>query len=129
LTAHFRRDGMQWRVNERVRSLVRFGVVNLIGDWPRVPSVDVVMLRNVMIYFDLETKRKLLGRVHGILRPDGYLFLGNAESPVNIDDRYVRVPPNRAGCYQLRPFASTRSDLSTSAAVTSWPPSHLGSLT
>lgn len=99
---HFVADGTDWRVDDRIRSLVRFGVVNLIGPWPQVPATDIVMLRNVMIYFDLDTKRRLLDRMHQTLRPDGYLFLGNAESTLNIDDRYVRVAPERAGCYQLR---------------------------
>ncbi len=102
LSRHFEPDGADWRVNDRIRSIVRFGVVNLIGPWPQVPATDIVMLRNVMIYFDLDTKRRLLDRMHQTLRHDGYLFLGNAESTLNIDDRYVRVAPERAGCYQLR---------------------------
>jgi chemotaxis protein methyltransferase CheR len=102
LVRHFDRDDAHFVVRDRVRSLVRFGVVNLIGPWAQVPRLDVVLLRNVMIYFDLATKRTILDRLHQQLRPDGYLFLGNAESTLNIDDRYVRVEPSRAGCYQLR---------------------------
>jgi chemotaxis protein methyltransferase CheR len=111
LATHFQRDGVAWQLKDRVRSMVRFGVVNLIGPWPHLPPVDIVMLRNVMIYFDLDTKRQLLDRVETILRPDGYLFLGNAESTANVDDRFVRVAPLRAGCHQLRPFveSTTRS--------------------
>lgn len=104
LVTHFEREGTHWKVSPKLRSMVRFGVVNLIGPWPEIPTVDIVLLRNVMIYFDLDTKRRLLERVRGTLRPDGYLFLGNAETTLNIDDRYIRVEPSRAGCYQLRSF-------------------------
>ncbi|MFP3906707.1 MAG: CheR family methyltransferase [Acidimicrobiales bacterium] len=118
IATHFDRIDAGWQVSQRIRSMVRFGVVNLVGAWPQIPAVDVVMLRNVMIYFDLETKRKLLDRIHGVLRTDGYLFLGNTESTLNIDDRFVRVAPNRAGCYQLRscgdgPMASIHHSATT----------------
>lgn len=119
LTEHFTRDGSDWIVSDRVRSMVRFGTVNLVGSWDQVPPADIVMLRNVMIYFDHETKRQILGRVHQQLRPDGYLFLGNAETTLNVDDGFVRVDPPRAGCYQRRanPSASTSNvpDLRESA--------------
>ncbi|MGY6499433.1 MAG: CheR family methyltransferase [Acidimicrobiales bacterium] len=109
LVTHFSREGTHWRVNSRLRSMVRFGVVNLIGPWPDIPTADIVLLRNVMIYFDLDTKRQLLERVRATLRPDGYLFLGNAETTLNIDDRYIRIEPSRAGCYQLRSFVERQT--------------------
>src|SRR5690606_24397604 len=102
LQRHFRRDGAHWVIDDRLRSMVRFGVVNLIEPWPAFPPVDILMLRNVMIYFDHATKQQLLGRVRQRMRPDGYLFLGNAETTLNVDDGFVRVEPTRAGCYQLR---------------------------
>jgi chemotaxis protein methyltransferase CheR len=110
LAEHFTRDGSDWVVSDRVRTMVRFGAVNLVGSWDQVPVADIVVLRNVMIYFDHETKRQILGRVHQQLRPDGYLFLGNAETTLNVDDGFVRVDPPRAGCYQRRttPSASTQ---------------------
>lgn len=102
LVRHFDREDAHFVVSPRIRSMVRFGVINLIGPWTQVPRLDVVMLRNVMIYFDTETKRTILDRVHQQLRPDGYLFLGNAESTIHLDDRFVRVEPSRAGCHRLR---------------------------
>jgi chemotaxis protein methyltransferase CheR len=106
LATHFERDGANWLVSPSVRSMVQFGVTNLIGPWPQLPALDVVMLRNVMIYFDVDTKRRVLDRLSDAMRPDGYLFLGNAETTLNLDDRYARVEPSRAGCYQLRTAAS-----------------------
>lgn len=113
LVRHFDREDAHWMVKDRVRSLLHFGVVNLVGTWPHVPRADVIMLRNVMIYFDLDTKRQLLERMRTQLRPDGYLFLGNAESTLNVDDRYVRVEPKRAGCYQLRSHAGLKGASAT----------------
>lgn len=126
--AHFERDGLAWRAGQRLRSLVEFKVMNLIQPWPQLPAMDVVLLRNVMIYFDLETKRRLLERVGRVLRPDGYLFLGNAESTMNVDDRYVRVPPERAGCHQLRTFAESAPS-SQHLHAAGWSRSPEGSLT
>jgi chemotaxis protein methyltransferase CheR len=106
LGAHFTRDGSDWVVSDQVRRMVRFGVINLVGAWDQVPLADIVMLRNVMIYFDIATKTKVLGRMRDQLRPDGYLFLGNAETTLNVDEDFVRVPPPRAGCYQRRPVVA-----------------------
>jgi chemotaxis protein methyltransferase CheR len=64
--------------------------------------MDLVLLRNVMIYFDVETKKDILGRVARLLRPDGYLLLGGAETTINLDDSYRRVEPIKSGYYQLQ---------------------------
>lgn len=118
LVRHFDREDANFVVRDRVRSLVRFGVINLIGPWTTLPRLDVVMLRNVMIYFDTETKRDILNRMHQQMRPDGYLFLGNAESTIHLDERFVRVEPNRAGCHRLRSHLSrTIAPTTTEAAA------------
>lgn len=101
LAAHFRRDGADWVVSDRLRRMVRFGVVNLVGDLGEVPVADLVLLRNVMIYFDHATKREVLAKVRDRLRPDGFLMLGNAETTLNVDDDFVRVDVPRSGCYRL----------------------------
>jgi chemotaxis protein methyltransferase CheR len=60
-----------------------------------------VFIRNVMIYFDISAKKTILNRIGRLLRPDGYLFLGAAESTMNVDERFQRAPFERAGCYKL----------------------------
>jgi chemotaxis protein methyltransferase CheR len=80
--------------------MVEFSELNLIGPWPAFPPFDVVFLRNVLIYFDVDTKRTIMGRVKRLLPPDGFLFLGAAETTMNIDDGFERVPIERAGCYR-----------------------------
>jgi chemotaxis protein methyltransferase CheR len=61
-----------------------------------------MFLRNVLIYFDVETRRQILARVRRVLRPDGYLFLGAAETTLNIDDHFERVQFQRTAYYRLR---------------------------
>jgi chemotaxis protein methyltransferase CheR len=58
-------------------------------------------MRNVLIYFDDQTKRRLLGRARDVLRPDGFLVLGGAESPLNLDSAYVPVRLGGGIYYQL----------------------------
>ena len=82
--------------------MVQFQQLNLIAPWPSLPEMDVIFLRNVLIYFDVEVKRQILSRVRRLLRPDGFLFLGGAETTLNLDDAFERVPFERSGCYRLR---------------------------
>ena len=77
-------------------------IVNLdqAQDWERLPVCDLVMIRNVLIYFDQATKAEILQRCADHLRPDGYLFLGSSETPLNVVDRFVRVPTEATICYR-----------------------------
>jgi chemotaxis protein methyltransferase CheR len=65
--------------------------------------MDLILLRNVMIYFNVATKKTILTRLARLLRPDGYLLLGGAETTLNLCDSYRRVEPIKAGFYQLIP--------------------------
>jgi chemotaxis protein methyltransferase CheR len=94
LVKYFERVGAEWRVIAPIRSMVEFRTLNLARPWPYVPATDVVFLRNVLIYFDTETKRAILDRVRGVLRPGGALFLGAAETTLGIHNGFV---PQRHG--------------------------------
>lgn len=93
------RDPDAFCVNDEVRSWLSFFEQNLIAPWP-VAQVDVIFMRNVLIYFDVETKRRLFERVKEVLAPDGYLFLGTAETPYRIVEGFVKVQ-GAANVYQL----------------------------
>jgi chemotaxis protein methyltransferase CheR len=67
-------------VHERVRSLVAFARLNLLGRWPMRGSFDFIFCRNVMIYFDKDTQRRLISRFRGLLAPAGFLLVGHSES-------------------------------------------------
>lgn len=103
LLKYFDKQGLEWQLKDDIRSMVTFQEMNLNGTWPRLPQFDIVFIRNVMIYFDVPAKQRILGRIFDMLRPDGYLFLGAAESTMNLDERFVRLPANRAGCYRPSP--------------------------
>jgi len=83
--------------------MVRFDELNLVKPWPALPPVDVVLMRNVLIYSDVSTKKQILAKVRRVLRPDGCLFLGGAETTLNLDESFVRHPANRSSCYRLVP--------------------------
>lgn len=102
LVKYFDRRGMEWQLKEDIRRMIEFRQLNLIEPWPAMPSPDIVMLRNVLIYFDVDTKKAILGKVRRLLRPDGYLFLGGAETTMNLDDAFERVAFDRSGYYRLR---------------------------
>ena len=101
LMKYFDKKGTEWQLKETIRDMVQIRELNLIRPWPLLPPLDIVMIRNVLIYFDLETKRKILHQIHGLLRPDGSLFLGGAETVLNLDSRFKRMPYARSGCYCL----------------------------
>jgi chemotaxis protein methyltransferase CheR len=101
LVRHFTRAGIQWQVNEPLRRLVDVRQLNLAAPFPPLPPVDVLFLRNVLIYFKPDTRRQIFDRVRRVLRPDGYLMLGGAESPLAVD-AFERVPLDKAMVYRLR---------------------------
>jgi chemotaxis protein methyltransferase CheR len=101
LVRFFEQHGTDWQLQQAVRNMVDFREINLARPWPTLPRMDLVLIRNVMIYFDVETKKAILGRLARLLRPDGYLLLGGAETTINLDDSFRRVEPLKSGFYQL----------------------------
>jgi chemotaxis protein methyltransferase CheR len=101
LVRHFQRTGPDWQVSESLRSAVTWQRLNLAAAFPVLPRFDVVFLRNVLIYFDTATKQSILRRVRSVIRPDGYLVLGGAETTIGIDEGWERETVGRASL--LRP--------------------------
>jgi chemotaxis protein methyltransferase CheR len=102
LTRYFKQQGLHWQVKPEILSMVRLQFLNLAEAWSDVPPADVVFLRNVLIYFDVETRKAILGRLRRILRRDGILFLGCAETTLNLDPAFESVQAGRYVCYQLK---------------------------
>jgi chemotaxis protein methyltransferase CheR len=91
LVRYFERAGRDYVANEALRSMVRFDQMNLIGPWTVRGPVDVVFLRNVLIYFDIDVKRRILEQLHSVIAPGGYLVLGASETTLGIVDCYEPV--------------------------------------
>jgi chemotaxis protein methyltransferase CheR len=99
LVRYFRRNGHDWQIADELRAQITFQKHNLL-DMPPAGPFDIVFLRNVLIYFDLETKRAILSRVHRVLRPGGFLVLGAAETTIGVDGDWERVPVERGSVYR-----------------------------
>jgi chemotaxis protein methyltransferase CheR len=102
LVRYFERVGAHWKVSSSLRNHVSFKRLNLAAPLPNMGPFDVIFIRNVLIYFDVETKRSVLQQVSNLLRSDGWLFLGSAETTIGIDDRFERVVAGRTSAYRLR---------------------------
>jgi chemotaxis protein methyltransferase CheR len=102
LLRYFRRDGLSWELDGTLRSMVEFRSINLVKPWPPMPAFDLVLLRNVLIYFDPRSKKQVLDQMARVLAPDGYLILGGSESPLFSNDQYDRASPDSSCAYRLR---------------------------
>lgn len=100
LVRHFTRAGMEWEIEEPIRRMVRFEHHNLNDAWPSMPPFDLVLMRNVMIYFETEAKRRVLAKMHGQLAPHGYLLLGASETTYSLSDDFIREPDGRTAWYR-----------------------------
>ena len=96
--------------------MVRFKQLNLSESFD-LPQMDVVFLRNVLIYFDSATKSQVLQRVRRVLRPDGYLFLGGAETTLGLDDGFDRVSAGSCTVYRHRGAGSLQLPARPAPAV------------
>jgi chemotaxis protein methyltransferase CheR len=100
LVKYFERHGREWHLKPRVCGRVTFQHLNLVHSLAAVPQMDVVFLRNALIYFEPEVKAQVLDRVARVLRPGGYLFLGGAETTFGVHGGFERVQFGRAVCYR-----------------------------
>jgi chemotaxis protein methyltransferase CheR len=92
---YFTRVGGQrgLRVRDDVRALVRFARLNLMENWPMERGFQVIMCRNVMIYFDKDVQARLVNRFYDLLVPGGHLFVGHSESLTSLKHRFTYVKP------------------------------------
>lgn len=79
LVAHFKNEGDMWSIDSSLKGMVGYKEFNLLNDLGSLGMFDVVFCRNVLIYFDVETKSRILDGISKRLPPDGLLFLGGAD--------------------------------------------------
>lgn len=98
LMTYFKQTGDVWQINPDIRAMVQFRPLNLLQDFSSLGTFDVIFCRNVLIYFDQPTKAAVLGHLANAMEPDGYLFLGAAETVVGLSDAF-RPCAQRRGVY------------------------------
>lgn len=102
LVKYFQKRGPEWEIREELRGKVQFLVMNLTKPWPEMPQMDIILMRNVLIYFDIETKKQIFARLRQQIAPDGYLLLGAAETTLGIDNSFERIPGDNSGWFRVR---------------------------
>jgi chemotaxis protein methyltransferase CheR len=103
LMKYFTQNGELWQLNADIRSMVQYRQLNLLQDFSHLGTFDIIFCRNVLIYFDQDTKVNIFDRLSRMLEPDGVLALGAAESVVGITSVF-KPYPERRGLY--RPSAA-----------------------
>ena len=91
MVKYFSQVNETWQIAPEIRAMVKYRQLNLLDDIGHLGRFDVIYCRNVLIYFDQETKSDLLERLSGMLRPDGVLFLGGAETVLGVSDKFKPV--------------------------------------
>ena len=91
LMKHFEQCPTGWRVKEQLRQRVKFQKLNLLDQFGHLGPCDLILCRNVLIYFDTPAKAKIFERIRGIIRGDGYLMLGAAETVLGISQSFQRL--------------------------------------
>jgi chemotaxis protein methyltransferase CheR len=88
-----------WQAVDQLRAMIDWQHVNLTSTWPTLPRFDLVLLRNVMVYFESSTRNELIQKVHGQLQPSGRLVIGSAESLMGCQHSFRIVSSNGATHY------------------------------
>ena len=102
LIKHFHCSGLQWQLSEAVRRMARFETIDLRKSMRTLGPFDLVFCRNVMIYFDNETKRNIMKEIHSTLFRGGWLLLGGAESAFGLDEWFERKTVGNVTVYVAR---------------------------
>jgi chemotaxis protein methyltransferase CheR len=99
LVKYFKQQGEFWQINPDIRAMVQHRQLNLLHDFSPLGTFDVIFCRNVLIYFDQDTKINIFSRLCRITEPDGFLVLGAAETVVGLTDAFKPYPDKR-GLYR-----------------------------
>ncbi|MFN8586789.1 MAG: protein-glutamate O-methyltransferase CheR [Candidatus Eisenbacteria bacterium] len=119
LVKYFEKADGRWIIKEDLRRMCEFRAMNLTTPWPMMSPFDLIFIRNVLIYFDQATKQGILKRMRGVLLPHGSLFLGTAETTINLDPEWV---PTKVGNTTVFRVLGKGGAPATTAAPASAPP-------
>jgi chemotaxis protein methyltransferase CheR len=110
LVKYFNQNGELWQINAGIRAMVQHRQLNLLHDFSQLGVFDVIFCRNVLIYFDQETKVNIFNRLAKVTEPDGFLVLGAAETVVGLTDVF-RPFPERRGLYRPNAARATQAKM------------------
>jgi chemotaxis protein methyltransferase CheR len=105
LVKHFTQINETWQLSPDIRAMVQFRQLNLLHDFSHLGTFDIIFCRNVLIYFDQDTKVNVFNRLTKVIEPDGFLVLGAAETVVGLSTGFVPFPERR-GLYHPSPVAA-----------------------
>jgi len=114
LVKYFTQTGELWQLNAEIRAMVQHRQLNLLQDFSHLGTFDVIFCRNVLIYFDQDTKANIFYRLSRMLEPDGVLALGAAESVVGITNTF-KPYPERRGLYRPNTAPAARAGVTIMA--------------
>jgi chemotaxis protein methyltransferase CheR len=103
---YFTQDGQSWGLKDIIRNMVRFEAFNLLDRMDRFGTFDIIFCRNVLIYFDEETKKKVLQNLVKRLAPDGFLFLGGSETVIGLCPE-LKIQQGCPGLYTVQSSSAT----------------------
>jgi len=100
LVKHFTQSGTDWQIKDHLRKMIRWEALDLRQSLKAIGPFDLVLCRNVMIYFDIETKKTILGGIRNTLVPGGHLVLGSSETTLQLDAAFEHRPFGRVTAYR-----------------------------
>ena len=100
---YMRQAGDEWVVAKELQAMVTARPMNLATTWPALPTMDIVLLRNVLMYLSSDTRRSILRKLCSMVAPDGYLFLGSSESSGHLDAHWEPMRKGRVVYYRPCP--------------------------
>ena len=109
LIKHFTREGIIWKIKDQHRKSVKFEVFNLMDTWEDLPIFDIILIRNVLYYFEPRNQRRILKKLRAHMHEDSYLFLSAEERPIEQDFFSLRSEEKDA-CFQLKSAAERAAE-------------------
>jgi chemotaxis protein methyltransferase CheR len=102
LNKYFHEKENKWRINDEIRIMVQFKKMNLMKPFIGIGKFDIILCRNVMIYFTEEDRKRIYTNIAKVLEPDGYLLIGSTESLVNVTDLFKSQRYLQSTFYQFK---------------------------
>lgn len=113
---YFTQEGQNWTIKDNIRNMVRFESFNLLERMDRFGTFDIIFCRNVLIYFDEETKKKVLQNLVKRLAPDGFLFLGGSETVIGLCPE-LKIQQGCPGLYTIQSIDASKASMVNTAAI------------